>query len=268
MTFSKYYNCIRISGILYVYLILIITFVLLRSNRMKITYKDYSNIDLQKTEQKFSINNYLSDYETKKYRNVDKRNWTTVYGSRPSLLNGSSILENENIRKRRPFRLDYSVNHSSNSRDDTQPVLLGQVIFNGQVLNRYSSPTYGIYLGTQPIPEPTNSRSSSTQSPSSTMTPITTLPSPVIPQQMTISSMPTTKVFDYSVIPILLAVIKYGLINLKAISLLKQTFFFLFKFKLLLKVLTFKFLLLLNLLFFKVSILPIFILLVLLKQRY
>lgn len=219
-----------------------------------------TSVNLKKDLRKIIIMRMIM--KLKKNGKVDKHNLTTVYGSR------QSSLPDEDISRRRPFGLDAAHYTIINQGDDTQPVLLGQVVFNGEVLNRYSSPTYGIYLGTQPIPEPASTRPSTTRPPPTTMTTpiITTLQPPRIPQQIMFipSMMPaSTKILDYSIIiiPILLAVIKFALTKFNVTSFLKLLFIFLFKFKLLFKVLllTLKFLLLFN----SVSILPIFIILLL-----
>lgn len=209
--------------------------------------------------------NNAGDYGTKNDTNsVHDSGLSTIYGLKhlkQILPGGSSILRNlvsNGVFRRPPFGL--KARYSINRRDDNQPIIIGQVEVDGEVLNRYFSPTYGIYLGSQPLPEPAGSTQSQPptisvdmpQSPNTNVQPPSNPPVVQNPaQRMT---------FNLSIILIILfAVLKFGLVNLKTISFLKLLFLFLFKLKFALKLLTFKFLILLNLLFFfKVWMIPLY----------
>lgn len=181
---------------------------------------------------------------------------------------------------RPPFGLG-AHNPSSQHNDfraDPQPGPDGVITIPGQPLNTYISPTYGLYHGTQQIPEP-RPDTVPTQSPNTTpsrppiMTPaqppstITARPLSVTPESVSTSisppqiviTIPTIRKFDWQKIGILI-LFKLGLLRIKAIGFLTFLFLILFKLKGLLAAIMFKFFLLFNLLIiFKVLLPPLFI---------
>lgn len=198
----------------------------------------------------FDSINDVGDGNSKENENTMNGNgWTSIRRPGQKTPEELSTVDSQGDSDGFPFEFGVHNNLPSQNYDDTADSFKQ---FNG--LNQYYSPTYGIYYGTQQIPEPDDVTvgSSITQSP------------PLLSMSTIQSTASTSLVAMLKIIWkrfALLALSKVGLTTLYVIAYLKILFFLLFKVKYLLVFKFFKLLLLLNFfIFFNLQLLPLFVL--------
>lgn len=196
-----------------------------------------------------STNDVVDENSEEKENTMNGNGWTSIRRPGQKTPEGLSAVVSQGDSDGFPFGFEVHNSLPSQDYDDTADSVKQ---FNG--LNQYYSPTYGIYYGTQQIPEPDGITigSSVTQSPQ-------------LLNMSTIQSTTSTSLVAMSKIIwkriALLALSTVGLTTLYVIAPLKILFFLLFKVKYLLTVKFFKLLLLLNFfIFFNFQLLPLFVL--------